>query len=103
MERSGVAEYTYLTLPPERILGSSCIGLVVAGLAARARIGVAAIEEAVELLVGQQITTGPTRYLFSLTDDGLLAEVEERQPAPVRSGEAGGAPSSWRTVVELIS
>ncbi len=91
------AEYTYLTLPSDRAL-SSCVGLVVAGLAARAKVGVAALEEAVELLEGQQAANGPTRYRFSLMEDGLLAEVEERKAAPVR-----GEPPSWRTVVELIS
>lgn len=101
MARADAAEYMYLTLPPDRAL-SSCIGLVVAGLAARARIGAGAIEEAVELLEGQQTASGSTRYRFSLKDEGLLAEVEERQPAPVRGQEAGGA-SSWRTVVELVS
>src|SRR5919202_6396241 len=87
-------EYTYLTIPSDRAL-RSCIGLVVAGLAARAKIGVAALEEAVELLEGQQATNGPTRYRFSLKEDGLVAEVEEGKPAAVR-GEAG-EPSSWRT------
>ncbi len=97
MERAHAAEYTYLTLPPDRTL-SSCIGLVVAGLAARARIGVVALEEAVELLEGQQAVDGPTRYRFSLMEDGLIAEVEEREPVAVR-----GESSSWRTVVELVS
>lgn len=100
MARADAADYMYLTLPPEMAL-SSCIGLVVAGLAARAKIGASAIEEAVELLEGQQAANGPTRYRFSLRDEGLLAEVEEKQPAPVRGVEAGGA--SWRTVVELVS
>ncbi len=96
MARADAADYTYLTLPSNRAL-SSCIGLVVAGLAARAKIGVTALEEAVELLEGQQATTGPTRYRFSLREDGLLAEVEEREPAVIR-GEVG-----WRTVIELVS
>ena len=100
MARADGADYMYLTLPPERAL-RSCIGLVVAGLAARARIGVAAIEEAVNLLEGQQISNGPTRYRFSIKDDGLIAEVEEKQPAPVRGGDVGTP--SWRTVVELVS
>lgn len=97
MARADAADYTYLRLPPDRAL-SSCIGLVVAGLAARARIGVVALEEAVELLEGQQAADGPTRYRFSLMEDGLIAEVEEREPVPVR-----GESSSWRTVVELVS
>ncbi len=98
-------EYTYLTLPPDRAL-SSCIGLVVAGLAARARIGVAGLEEAVELLEDRQSTKGPTRYRFYLKDDGLVAEVEEGEQAVGRGdGEASGAAgeSSWRTVVEMVS
>lgn len=93
------AEFTYLTLPPNRAL-ASCIGLVIAGLAARARIGVATLEEAIELLEGQQVANGPTRYRFSLREDGLVAEVEEGKPATVR-GEVGE--SGWRTVVELVS
>ena len=36
-------DYTYLTLPPDRTL-RSCIGLVLAGLAARAKIGVAGLD-----------------------------------------------------------
>jgi hypothetical protein len=73
---------------------------VVAGLAARARVGVAALEEAVELLEGQQATDGLTRYRFCLKEDSLRAEVEEGKPAAVRA--EGGEPA-WRTVVELVS
>jgi hypothetical protein len=94
-------EYTYLTLPPDRAL-RSCIGLVVAGLAARARIGVAGLEEAVELLEDRHSTKGPTRYRFSLKDEGLVAEVEEwEQAAGLENDEAGEA--GWRTVVEMVS
>ncbi|MCA1716290.1 MAG: hypothetical protein LC781_05290 [Actinobacteria bacterium] len=98
-------EYTYLTLPPDRAL-RSCIGLVVAGLAARARIGVAGLEEAVELLEDRQSTEGSTRYRFYLKDEGLVAEVEEREQAVgLGDGEASGAVGevSWRTVVEMVS
>ena len=97
MARADAAEYTYLTLPSDRAL-ISCVGLVVAGLAARAKVGVAALEEAVELLESQQAVNGPTRYRFSLMEDGLLAEVEETKTAAVRD-----EPSSWRTVIELVS
>lgn len=93
------ADYTYLTLPPDRALGS-CIGLVVAGLAARAKIGVAALQEAVELLESQQAPDRPTRYRFVLKNEGLIAEIEEGEPAAVRGG--AGEPG-WRTVVELVS
>ncbi len=96
-------EFTYLTLPPDRAL-RSCIGLVVAGLAARARIGVAGLEEAVELLEDRQSTKGTTRYRFYLKDDGLVAEVEEQavgRDDNEAGGTAGGA--GWRTVVEMVS
>lgn len=92
-------DYTYLTVPPGRNL-RSCVGIVVAGLAARARIGVGGLDEAVDLLEEQQSTEVSTRYRFSLREDGLIAEVEEWEPAGVR--EASGAPG-WRTVIEMVS
>ena len=99
---SAATDYTYLTLPPDRSL-RSCIGLVLAGLAARAKIGVAGLEEAVELLESQHSTRGPTRYRFYLRDDGLIAEVEDGGQAEIwDSGEAEGA-TGWRTVVEMVS
>ena len=42
-------EYAYLKVPPDRDL-RSCVGLVLAGMAARAKVGVGGLEEAVELL-----------------------------------------------------
>ena len=94
-------EYTYLTLPPDRAL-RSCIGLVVAGLAARARIGVAGLEEAIELLEDLHSTKGLTRYRFSLKDEGLIAEVEEWELASDRENFETGE-DGWRTVVEMVS
>ena len=96
-------EYTYLTLPPDRSL-RSCIGLVVAGLAARARIGVAGLEEAVDLLESRHSAEGATRYRFYLKDDGLIAEVEEEEEQAVGqgTGEEAGT-SGWRTVVEMVA
>jgi len=109
LEENGLASadaagYTYLTLPPDRAL-RPCVGLVVAGLAARAKIGVAGLEEAVELLEGQQAADGPTRYRFSLVEDGLVAEVEGGKSATVRGddGADGDEYTSWRTVVEMVS
>ena len=101
------ADYTYLTLPPEEAL-RSCIGLVVAGMAARGRIGVGGLEEAVKLLEARHSPGGTTRYRFSLKDDCLLAEVEEQEAAgvPGANGPAAteGADScSSRTVVELVA
>ena len=88
-------EYAYLRVPPSEQL-RSCVGLVLAGMAARARIGVGGLEEAVELLESFHSEEAPTRFRFSLRDEGIVAEVEERP-----RDEVGG--SRWRTVVELVS
>ena len=85
-------EYAYLTVPPAEEL-RSCVGLVLAGMAARARIGVGGLEEAVELLEGFHADDAPTRFRFSMGDEGVLAEVEE----------AAGEEHRWRTVVALVS
>ena len=56
-----------------------------------------------ELLEIQQSTEMPTRYRFSLKEDSLIAEVEQREPTAVGDkGESGGA-HGWRTVVEMVS
>jgi hypothetical protein len=89
-------EYTYLTVPAEEDL-RSCVGLVLAGMAIRARIGIGGLEEAIEALESLHSAKEPTSYRFSLKDEAILAEVEERT-----AGSDGGA-SRWRTVVELIS
>jgi hypothetical protein len=88
-------EYAYLRLPPYEEL-RPCVGLVLAGMAARARVGVGGLEEAVEVLEGFHADGAPTRFRFSLAGDGVLAEVEE--PAT-----GGSTQTSWRTVVELVS
>jgi putative transcriptional regulator len=75
-------------------------------MAARARIGVGGLEEAVSLLEERHSKDGPTRFRFSLLEDGLVAEVEEREPAGVRGSDASAGAAnvaSWRTVVELVS
>jgi putative transcriptional regulator len=88
-------EYAYLKLPPHEEM-RSCVGLVLAGMVARARVGVGGLEEAVEVLEGFHSDEGPTRFRFSLAGEGVLAEVEEP------SGE-GGEGKRWRTVVEMVS
>ena len=85
-------EYAYLRVPPVAEM-RSCVGLVLAGMAARAKVGVGGLEEAVELLEGFHAADAPTHFRFSLGDEGVVAEVEE----PV------GEESRWRTVVELVS
>ena len=87
-------EYAYLKVPPDKEL-RSCVGLVLAGMAARAKVGVGGLEEAVELLQGFHSEDAPTRFRFSLENDGVLAEVEE----PTEGHEE----PRWRTVVELVS
>lgn len=91
------AEYTYLTLPPVAEL-RSCVGLVMAGMAMRARVGVGGLEEAVELLESYHSQGGPTRYRFSLGEESVIAEVEELGAEDAPEGEPG-----WRKVVELVS
>ncbi|MEW6637125.1 MAG: hypothetical protein AB1425_09995 [Actinomycetota bacterium] len=93
MPASEPREYAYLDVPPAREF-RPCVGLMLAGMAARARIGVGGLEEAVDLLEQLHSEDGPTRYRFSLIEDGVLAEVEE---AP------GSGEERWRTVVELVS
>ena len=91
---SSEKEYAYLKVPAGTQL-RSCVGLVLAGMAARAKVGVGGLEEAVELLQGFHSDYAPTRFRFSLGHGGVLAEVEE--PADEPEG------STWRTVVELVS
>jgi hypothetical protein len=93
--RAQEEEFAYLKVPPSEGL-RSCVGLVLAGMAARARVGVGGLEEAVELLEGFHSEDAPTHFRFSLRNEGIVAEVEE-QP-----GDETGR-SRWRTVVELVS
>ena len=97
MASADAAGYTYLTLPPDRAL-RPCVGLVVAGLAARAKIGVAGLEEAIGLLESQHSKEGSTRYRFSIKDDSLVAEVEDGEITKHRNDGGTG----WRTVVEMV-
>jgi hypothetical protein len=70
--------------------------LVLAGMAARARVGVGGLEEAIEILEGAQSGDTLTHFRFSLENGGVVAEVAE--PA----GDEGDA-LRWRAVVELVS
>jgi hypothetical protein len=85
-------EYAYLKVPPVAEM-RSCVGLVLAGMAARAKVGVGGLEDAVELLEGFHAADAPTHYRFSLGAERVVAEVEE----------SVGEESRWRTVVELVS
>ena len=88
-------EYAYLKLPPHEEV-RSCVGLVLAGMVARAKVGVGGLEDAVEVLESFHADDAPTRFRFSLAGEGVLAEVEEH------AGE-GTEERRWRTVVEMVS
>lgn len=88
-------EYAYLRVPPVEGL-RPCVGLVLAGMAARARVGVGGLEEAIEVLEGAQSIDEPTHFRFSLEDGGVVAEVAE--PAENEDDDL-----RWRAVVELVS
>lgn len=88
------AEYAYLKVPPAPQM-RPCAGLVLAGMAMRARVGVGGLDEAVDILERFHSQSAPTRYRFSLGERRVIAEVEE-------TAEATGQ-TSWRTVVELVS
>ena len=94
-EDHGQEEYAYLKLPPHEEV-RSCVGLVLAGMVARAKVGVGGLEEAVEVLESFHSDDAPTRFRFSLAGEGVLAEVEE----PSGDGSEG---TRWRTVVEMVS
>lgn len=95
MSETHAEQAAYLTVPPA-IEMRSCVGLVLAGMAARAHIGVGNLEDAVDLLESCHSQDAPTSFRFSLNDDGVVAEVE----VPAENGNPG---SRWRTVVELVS
>ncbi len=82
-------EYAYLTIPPATDF-RPCVGLILAGMAVRAKVGVGGLDDAVESLERFHSGDSNTRYRFSLGDNSVVVEVE-------------GASSEWRSVVELIS
>ncbi len=86
-------EFAYLEVPPQAEL-RSCVGLVMAGMAMRARVGIGGLEEAVEVLESVHQSSAPTRYRFHLEDERVVAAVEDMD-------EDTG--DGWRTVVELSS
>lgn len=86
-------EYVYLDVPAAAET-RPCIGLVLAGMVTRARIGVGGLEEAIEVLESFHSDTEPTRYRFSLDGERVVAEVQ---------GPGGEMEDDWLTVVELAS
>lgn len=73
---------------------------MLAGLTARASIGVGGLEEAVQALERAH-AGGETSYRFALMDGKILAQAE-RAPAAENGGE-DGEDARWRTLVELVS
>ena len=72
-------EYAYLRLPPHEEL-RSCVGLVLAGMAARARVGVGGLEEAVEVLEGFHADDAPTRFRFPWLGTEFSPRSKSRPP-----------------------
>ncbi len=87
-------EYVYLDVPPSAEL-RPCVGLILAGMVTRARIGVGGLDEASEVLESLHSGQETTRYRFYLAEEGVVAEVED-------PGTGAGEPI-WRTVVELVA
>lgn len=77
----------------------SCLGIVLAGLAARAEVGVGGLEEAVQVLEETHAAAGHTRYRFALEEGKIFAQVER----PEVSRAADEEDAVWRTLVELVS
>ncbi|MGI8650522.1 MAG: hypothetical protein ACR2KW_09115 [Rubrobacter sp.] len=92
------AEHTYLSVPSDGEM-RSCIGLVLAGMAARANIGVGNLEDAIDVVESYHSPVGTTQFRFILSDEGVVAQV-------VADDSNGGKPSEssdWRTVIEMVS
>ncbi len=88
-----MSDYTYLRVPSASET-LPCVGLVLAGMLTRAKIGVGGLEEAIDVLESFHSESGPTCYRFSMGEDRVVAEVE---------GPDGEAEDDWLTVVELVS
>lgn len=86
-------DYAYLEVPPQAEL-RSCVGLVMAGMAMRARVGIGGLEEAVEVLESVHRGSSPTKYRFHLEEERVVAAVEDATE---------GSDDGWRTLVELSS
>lgn len=96
MHHNETSEYVYLNLPPVAEV-RTCVGLVLAGLVTRAKIGVGGLEEAVDLLESLHSGDEPTSYRFQWTEEAVTAEIEDVGDRRDENGE-----SVWRTVVELV-
>lgn len=95
-------EYSYLNIPKGAGF-RSCLAVVLAGLTARASVGVGGLEEAVRALEAAH-EEGETSYRFALSDGKILAQVEQPlETAEATSGEQDGDRARWRTLVELVS
>ena len=88
-------EYVYLDVPPS-VDTRPCVGLVLAGMVTRAKIGVGGLEEAAEILESLHSGEETTRYRFFLAEEGVVAEIEDL-------GDGGSDEPTWRTVVELVA
>lgn len=92
-------EYTYLRVPLSSGL-RSCLGVVLAGLTARAGIGVGGLDEVVYALEKAH-AEGGTSYRFAVLEGKIYAQVE-REPEDGAWTELPES-SRWRTLAELVS
>lgn len=95
-----MAEYTYLKLPQSSDC-RSCVGVVLAGLIARAGIGVGGLDEVVDALERSR-AEGGTSYRFALLEGTILAQIEDDSGGEP-SEPLGSDDSRWRTLAELVS
>lgn len=72
---------------------------MLAGLTARAGVGVGSLEEAIYALEKSH-AEGNTRYRFALRDGEILVQVQRRAS---ENAPASGDSTDWRTLVELGS
>jgi len=89
-----------LSLKPEHLRRYKDMALLLVRYGRADLVRSAGLEEAIEILEDQHSANGSTRFRFSLKDESLIAEVEEREPDAVRGI---GTASGWRTVVEMVS
>lgn len=79
----------------------SCIGLVLAGMAARANIGVGNLEDAIDVVESYHSADETTEFRFVLSDDGVVAQVAK--DLENANGDESSESGNWRTVIEMVS
>ena len=81
-------EYAYLRLPPNEEM-RSCVGLVLAGMVARAEVGVGGLEEAVEVLEEFHADDTLTNFVSPSPAGGAVPMSKNRSPVGGETALAG--------------